>query len=163
MKNLFILIAVIFGTFSCTVPEEKEKEAIKSVIEEERDAFFARDVARQDQTWVQDTTSRKIFLLPDGIRDYHGWDAISAEQIENAESEMWDQMENVKAEFSGYEFNIYGNTALVICNTTWTGKLRGNDIDNTQKRILHFIKENGKWKFDLMAVYRMPDENLDAE
>ncbi len=162
MKRLFILFgALLLGFFACntTVNLEKEKEAIKAVIEEEKDGFFARDAARMDETWVRDSSARKISFSSGGMKYYNGWKEVNEEHMAGTESEMWDQVENLNAEFSDFEFNIYGNTALVFCNTTWTGMLDGEEMHGMQKRILHFVKVNGKWKYDLMAMASISDAN----
>jgi hypothetical protein len=37
----------------------------------------------------------------------------------------------------------------------------GEEINGEQKRILHMVKDEGGWKFDLMAMYRLPMEKED--
>jgi hypothetical protein len=162
MKRSFILLCpLLIGICSCTAPVnvDKEKEAIKAVIQEEKDGYFARDTARLAETWVQDSSARKIYFSADGMVYLDGWNKVNEDHKANLESEMWDNAGDLKAEFSDFEFNIYGKTALVFCNTTWTGMLYGKELNAVQKRILHFVKVNGKWKYDLMAIYRIPEGN----
>ena len=162
MKKLIILYGLLLlGAYSCNsiLDEDKEKEAIKAVIEEDKDAYFARDAARQGEIWMQDDNSRKIYYSPDGMTLIPGWSGVDAEQKENAESEMWDNVKDLEGQFSDYEFNFYNNTAMVFCKTTWTGLYYGEELAIEQHRILHFVKANGKWKYDLMAMYRIPDGN----
>ena len=66
MKKLlftFIAFSLMTGA-SCQKKAdiEKEKEAIKAVIEEETDAFVDQDIERVEATWKQDSKSRKIFF-----------------------------------------------------------------------------------------------------
>jgi len=162
MKRLFILFStLLMGFFACntTVNVEKEKEAIKAVIEEEKDGYFARDVARMGETWVHDSSARKVYFSADGIMYLNGWNEVDEDHKTGAESEIWNNAENVKAEFSDFEFNIHGKTALVFHKTTWTGLLYGEELNVVQKRILHFVQVNGTWKYDLMAMYNIPEGN----
>ena len=163
MKSLIILFCpLLLGVCSCSniLNEEKEKEAIKAVIEEEKDAFFARDVARLGETWIQDSTALKLYFSVNGLSYLPGWSEVETDHKNGAESEMWDNVKDLKAEFSDYEFNFYKNTALVFCNTSWSGLYYGEELNLVQKRILHFIKINGKWKYDLMAMYNVPSEDI---
>lgn len=162
MKKLIILFGLLLlGAYSCNtiLDEDKEKDAIKAVIEEDTDAYFARDAARQGEIWMQDDNSREINYSSYGMTLKTGWSEIDAEHKEHYESEMWDNVKDVEAQFSDYEFNFYNNTAMVFCKTTWTGLYLGEEFAFEQHRILHFVKANGKWKYDLMAMYRIPDGN----
>jgi hypothetical protein len=70
MKNRMLLLsAVIFiALSSCEekIDIEKEKEAIKAVFEQEKDGFFAQDVDAIAETWIQESSSVKIFMSAEG-------------------------------------------------------------------------------------------------
>jgi hypothetical protein len=138
---------------------EKEKEAIKAVMEEERSAFFDRDFSRYEATWIQEPTSRKYFMGESGITKLLGWSEVGESdkaQIEN--EELWENSKNLHAEYTNFEISVYENTALVFHDTQWSGIYRGEELDAVQVRIVHLVKLEGKWKIDLMAMYRIPDE-----
>ena len=153
MKNylMFIFAAFIILTYSCKekVDIGKEKEAIKAVIEQEKDGYFEKDINKIESTWVQDATARKIYLIPDEYSYFNGWSEVNLHDRENLNSQASDSL---NLTFDDFEFNIYRNTALVFCNTKWSGIYEGNEFEGVQHRILHFIKVNGQWKYDLMAM-----------
>ena len=156
--TLFALILLAGTSCQEKIDIEKEKEAIKAVIEEEKNAYFDRDITRIGATWVQDPTSRKMFLTQEGLIYLNGWSEVNQHDKESVESDEWEGSEDIMAHFSDYEINIYNNTALVFCNTKWTGKYKEEEISGEQKRILHFVKVDGVWKYDLMAMYSIPAE-----
>jgi ketosteroid isomerase-like protein len=162
-KPTALIILLLLCVFSCTptVNVDKEKEAIKATIEEEKKAYFARDAAGMGETWVQDSTSRKIWFSANGLTEVDGWEMVNADNKKGTQSEMWDNVKDLKVDFSDYEFNIYGKTALVFCTTSWNGLYNGKPLTVKQKRILHFLKANGKWKYNLMTIYRIPDGNAE--
>jgi hypothetical protein len=89
MKKLFILSAMLLlGAYSCSTQlnTDKEKEAIKAVIEEEKDAYFARDWARMGESWVQDSNSRKFAFYPTGLTYLSNWSEVDADHKRSAES-----------------------------------------------------------------------------
>jgi hypothetical protein len=160
MKKLSILsIPIFLVAYSCSpsLDAEKEMEAIKALVQHEKEAYFERDAEKSGKPWIHDEHSRKIFFSPDGVNYLNGWEAVDLDYQESASAEMWDQVENLDVEFSDYEFNFYDNTAMVFCTSTWTGKYRGEEVNLVQNRILHLVRINGNWKFDLMAIYRVPE------
>ena len=128
---------------------EKEKEAIKAVVEQEKDGFFEKDINKIESTWVHDLTARKIYMFPDEYHYFNGWSEINLHDKENIESQ---DIESLNLIFSDFEFNLYGKNALVFCNANWSGIYMGREFEEVQHRILHFIKVNGEWKYDLMAM-----------
>lgn len=154
----FLFAAFLFNACQPAVDIEKEKEAIIAVIDTEKNAYFERDISKIEAIWMQDSTSRKMYMTPEGLYYFNGWSEVYNHDKENAESDMWNDMEDISVDFSNYEINIYNNTAVVLCNSRWTGKYKGEPIDMDQKRILHLVKVDGSWKFDLMAMYRIPEK-----
>jgi len=167
-KYLITLIALSFlAGASCQqkIDNEKEKEAIKAVIEEERAAFFDRDFSRVEATWILESTSRKYYMGESGINKIIGWSEVGKadkEYIEN--DEVWENSKNLNTEYTNFEISVYENTALVFHDSPWSGKYMGEEINMVQARILHLVKVEGKWKIDLMAMYDIPDkEEADDE
>jgi len=161
---IFLSALLILGAYSCTpiLDTDRDKEAIKAIIEEEKNAYFARDAARMGETWMHDDNSHKLYISQSELEFLSGWNEVDGDHNKSAESEMWDNVKNLEVQFSDYDFNFYDNAALVFCNTTWTGLYYGEVLNVVQKRILHFVKTNGKWKFDLTAIYRIPDEDIEG-
>ena len=166
-KYLWILIVPVFlAGSSCqqALDVEEEKEALIAVNEEERDAFFARDLARLEAIWHQESTSRRVFASANAVSVLDGWQNIYsnyAEDINN--TEMWDNTEDVFASFSNYDIQVYDKTALAYHDIHWTGKIGGEVNDFQQKRIVHFVKDDGAWKFDLIVQMTVPVEEVEVE
>ena len=160
-KYLFILIAFSLMTVvSCQnkIDNEKEKEAIIAVIEEERAAFFDLNIDRIEATWKQESTSRKIFMSAGGFSELNGWTEIYNNNKELTNEEFWKDRVDADGQYLNYDINVYGNTALVFHDAKFTGKYLGEEYYREQKRILHMVKVEGEWKLDLMAMYGIPEE-----
>lgn len=157
----YLLFPLLIEAISCNTSAnlDVEKDAIRAVIEKEKDGYLNRDVDRIRETWIQDSGSRKIFLSERGMTYLNGWEMVDNDHIRASESEMWDNVQDLGVEFSDYEFNIQGSTALVIFNSTWSGICYGRELDYVQERILHLVKVDGQWKLDLMTIFTIPDEN----
>ena len=165
MKNLLCLLftlGLIAGN-SCnsTLDPEKETKAVKAVIEEERAAFFDRDFSRIEAIWIQESTSRKYYMNQIGMTNLTGWAELGEDDkgaIEN--DDLWENYKNPGVEYSNMNILIYENTALVFHDAQWSGNYMGEDMKMRQARTLHLVKVNGKWKFDLMSMYNLPEENI---
>jgi len=158
----FSLIASASGQDKAKI--EKEKKAIKAVIEEERAAFFDRDFSRVEAIWIQESTSRKFYMSQNGITKFIGWSEVGKGDKEFIEDDdRWADYENPNAEYSNFDITVYGKTALVFHDTQWSGKYLGEELNGVQTRILHLVKFEGEWKIDLMAMYRIPKEKEKPE
>ena len=56
---------------------ERDKEAIRAVLEKEKQGYFARDFETIASTWVQTPSSVKLFMSAQGETDFLGWAKIS--------------------------------------------------------------------------------------
>ena len=157
-KYLWIFVVpVLFASHSCqeTIDIEKEKVAVIAVNEEERDAYLDRDLSRLEATWIQEPSSRRVFTSS----RLDGWKQIRTNYEEDINNtERWESMEDVAASFSNYDVTMYDNTALLYHDIHWTGKRGGEIIDVKQNRIVHFVKEGGAWKIDLIVQLSVPVE-----
>ena len=164
-KIIFSILALLLiaGGGSCQekIDIETEKEAIKAVIEEELAAYVDRDFSRVEATWVHESTSRDYFMTSTGIFKRIGWSVIAKADKEHIEDEdYWDDRENYNGEHSNFDIVVHGNTALAFHNTKFSGKYLGEEFINEQERIVHMVKVEGEWKFDLLAMYQIPTEEI---
>ena len=158
MKKLLIaLVAFSLLAGVCCQDEsgiEKDKKAIKAVIEAERAAYYEQDLSRLDDSWIQEPSSRKLFLSPHGITELEGWSKIHQNNVEATEI-IWNApME--PARYSNYTINVYGNTALVLLDSNHNIKTQEEESTLKMRRILHMLKIEGQWKIDFMAMYFLP-------
>ena len=133
---------------------EKEKKAIIAVIEAEKSAYYNQDLSGLDESWIQESSSRKLFLTSHGITELTGWKEIHQNNIEAIERDWNEHLETVQ--YSNYSIEVYGTTALVYHDSEHkiTDHEEGSILN--MKRILHLVKIDDEWKIDLMAMYFMP-------
>ena len=156
-KSLLVLISCCLLAVVCCQDErgiEKEKKAIIAVIEAEKAAYYTQDLAGLDNSWVQESSSRKLFLTTHGITELTGWDEIHQNNIEAIGRDWNEHIETVQ--YSDYSINIYGNTALVLHDSEHEITDHGNESVLHMRRIIHLVKVDEEWKIDLMAMYFMP-------
>ena len=159
MKRLiFALFAFSLLAVVCCQDEsgiEKDKKAIIRVIEGERMAYYSQNLAGLDNSWIQDASSRKLFMTPNGITEFDGWDNIHENHIVETEREMSDFAET--AEYSNYNISVYGTTALVVHDSEHRFAIRDEVNSVKMRRIVHLVKVEEDWKIDLLAMYLHPD------
>lgn len=163
-KLLLALFAFSLLAVVCCQDEsgfEKEKKAIIAVIEAEKTAYYTQDLSGLDGSWIQESSSQKLFLTSHGITEITGWNEIHQNNIEAVERDWKEHVETVQ--YSSYSINLYGNTALVLHDSEH--KITDHDVESTlnMRRILHMVKIDDEWKIDFMAMYFMPHIPLGEE
>ena len=157
-KNLLTLFALIFlaGT-SCqeTIDIEKENEAIKAVIEEQTNAYIARDYDRTAATHVQDETFIRLQAGKDGYSFIIGWEERSSslkEALKNNPDTLPGKFEN-----TNYKIKVYPESAWAVYNENWydsEGESLGMAIE---ARFLE--KVNGEWKIVYLSLVNTASYN----
>ena len=140
---------------------EKEKKSIITVIEAEKTAYYKQDLAGLNESWIQEPSSRKIFLTTHGITELIGWNEIHQNNIEAIERDWNEHVET--ARYSNYSINVYGNTAVVFHDSEHQITNQEEESILNMKRILHLVKIDDEWKIDLIAMYFMPHIPLGQE
>ena len=158
--NLSILFVI--ALFTCPslkgqTDNAKEEAAIKAVFEADKTAYFNQDYIEMGENWVKEPSTMKYYLTPKGSTKIIGWENVDASQKKETEDNSWDRNQ-VKATFSNYRINIMDNSAWVFCETDWEGMFKGEKINLKQERIVVMKKVDGKWKFSLMGIFRLPNE-----
>jgi hypothetical protein len=153
---LFSLLIIVSSSCQKQVDILAEQEAIKAVMEEEKQAFYNRDLEALAATWIQEPSSIKLYLTKEGQTQLIGWDKIYADDKRYLETDTMDR-KKIDISFSDFQFNIYENNAWVMFKAIW--KIPQNSTTNIfeQTRISAFEKTDGKWKYTLMAIYNVPD------
>lgn len=160
MKNLTLLFTaiVLASLASCEekIDVENEKDAIKAVFEQEKAGFFNGDVEAMAETWIHEPSSVKIYMLHNGQRKFEGWDAIKKHDEENVADTTWDRKQFIVT-FRDFKIELLDDDAAwVMCETHWDGNENNEPIKLIQTRINVLKKDQGKWKFALMAIYNQP-------
>ena len=146
-KLLSLLALIVIAGTGCEekIDIEKEKQAIKDVIEKEEVAFLARDMDQQFKCFVHDESM--TVARWDGIAE--GWDFIS-----NAYKEIFEnhpEPSTLKAENINYTIKVYENTAWAVYDLDYINKDDSLIIGNRQIRFLE--KKDNEWKIVLLAHF----------
>jgi hypothetical protein len=154
----FVIVFVLF--FSSCQPKvdiEKEKDAIKAVLELEKKGYFDKDFGTIASTWAQKPFSVKLFMSAEGETDWFGWAKISEGDKEGLSKDYSDYKDR-RVEYSDFQFNIYGSNAWAIFKARWNWTFKDEQQKLEQTRIMAFEKIKGEWKITLMAIYNIPTE-----
>jgi hypothetical protein len=163
-KFLLALFAFSLLAVVCCQDEsgiEKEKKAIIAVIEAEKIAYYTQDLSGLDESWVQEFSSRKLFLTTHGITELTGWSEIHQNNTE-AIGRDWNEHHET-AQYSNYSINVYGNTALVLHDSEHKITDLEKESVLNMRRIIHLVKIDEEWKIDLLAMYFMPHNHMGEE
>ena len=143
----FVSIVFLAGV-SCTsrIDLKKEKEAIIAVIEEETDAFYARDFDRMSAAHVQDETEIRIDVGRYGHTISRGWGDASLKDffLENPEpSTNYEKKTN-------YQIKVHpGSAWAVYDNDAYSSE--GQLLDKSV-HIQFLEKVDGRWKIANMTI-----------
>ena len=155
-------LALLFSSCQRKVDVVKEKEAIRAVIDAEKQGYFDKDLGKMASTWVQGPSSVKIFMFQKGETDLFGWDKISESSREEI-AKIDSNYKNIHLEFSDFQFNIYESSAWAVFKAKWNWTYKEEQKNVEQTRIMAFEKVEGKWKTTLMAIYNVPAEKEEAQ
>ena len=166
-KNLLALFTLILlvGT-SCQekIDIEKEKEAIKAVIEEQTNAFTDRDLDRIAATHVNDETFIRLAANKDGYYYVIGWEdrRLQYEEIfkNNPDTLLY------KFVNTNYKIKVYSESAWAVYDETWYDSEGESLSMNLDVRFLEKI--NGEWKIAYLGVvnttsYEEDDTEVEGE
>ena len=153
-----LIISLIAGGSSCQkkIDIEKEKEAIKAVIEEETNAFMDNDYDRFAATYVQDKTfirlnARKAdydFIVGWGYNYIVGWEGIATsfkDGFQGNPDTLLYRFEN-----SNYKIKVYPESAWAVYDENWYDRQGALVELNIDVRFLE--KVNGEWKIVYLST-----------
>lgn len=164
MKSSTALIVIIL-TFSGSMvllsgcgQGPADENAIKQVILEETQRFFARDYAGWSQTLVPDADVLQVWNNDDGTyAQAQGWDTISS----NVRSFIEENPEPDKTtlRFEDFRYRFYGDAAFV----TYL-KYMGDAEDPTPVREIRVVeKHDGSWKIVCVAAFVDYTESVESD
>lgn len=131
---------LLFGSSCQNV--EKEKEAIKAVIEESTNAYKARDFDRMAAVWIQDESIVRLNSGKYGYSYSEGWDKIG-EAYKKLFKEHPDAITN-KYDKTNYKIEIYKKSAWVVHDELIYDS--ENEYQSKQFGVHLLVKMRGKWK-----------------
>ena len=153
MKTLTLLLfsSLLFFGISCTdtVDIEKEKAAIIAVIEEETDAFYARDAERLNAVYPADGNATHLNAAKGGYGYTTEWDggAQFKEFFENNP----DPVENTEVK-KNYRIRVYQGAAWASYDNESYDE--NGVLTSASKHDQFLEKQDGKWKIVYMSILR---------
>ena len=159
-KLIYSILALLLiaGSSSCQrkIDIEKEKEAIKAVIEEETNSFIENDYDRFAATYVQDKTFIRLnaskdeynYIVGWGYNYIVGWEEIGLVFREDSEGNPDTLL--YRFENSNYKIKVYPESAWAVYDENWydrDGVLVEFNID-----VRFLEKINGEWKIVYLST-----------
>ncbi len=126
---------------------EKEKAAIKSIIERETTAYFQTDYKTWMDCWVHAPYSYWSFADTTGVYNFEGWKAI---EIGFTDYFVTSRPSKAKIERKWGEIRVYGNGAYARFIQLTTNE--GVTVAEDELRILK--KHDNQWKIVLVGVMK---------
>ncbi len=141
---LTLLALILLAGTSCqeNIDIEKEKEAIKAVIEEETNAYFDRDFDRFAATYVQNETNIRLDAGKGGYFHIVGWEEMDSIFKEGFEKYP-DPIKHYQVK-TNYKIKVYKESAFAV----FDNELHNSEGELTKTNIhVEFLeKVNGEWK-----------------
>jgi len=152
MKKNFIALFtfIFFAGISCQekIDIEKEKEAVKAVIENETNSHYARDFDQQMKSLLQDESLAGMGANKSGYSYVEGWENISSRYKKNHENSPDPSKD--KFEFKNYKIKVHKESALAVYDQLRYDSEGELLISTLQVRFLEKVK--GEWKISFMSL-----------
>ncbi len=167
-SSVFVLV-LLFSACQPQVDIEKEKEAIKAVINGETEAYLARDYDLFASYYVQDESNIRLFVSKDTFEITEGWEKLSGNFKESIEDdELWGEYADLKCEKSDFKIKVYSDCAWACNEEKITGVYQGEPFESDRFQIRILEKVEGEWKivnltFVEKTSYEEAEENIEEE
>lgn len=149
----FILIALVLSVPSCkpSFDPEVEKEAIIRVINQETEAYLARDFEAMYDTHVHDSLNMRLTAGADSYVFIEGWEDVSKHMAGDQTEDDLGSYLHINVEKSNYRMKVYPNSAFVVCDQIWSSTYDDDvtEIHSIQVRFLEKIE--GEWKISFVS------------
>jgi len=166
--SILALLLIACGS-SCqkTIDIEKEKEAIKAVIEEETNAFMDNDYDRFSATYVQDKTFIRLnaskadydYIVGWGYNYIVGWKGLGIVFSEGFKGNPDTLLYKFKN--SNYKIKVYPESAWAVYDENWYDR-EGVLVElNIDVRFLEKI--NGEWKIVYLSTVNTTSYDEEVE
>jgi len=130
---------------------------VLNAIEEEKNAYLARDDHRMADIWIQQPTSMKIYVYEGKQTRIEGFDAIRRHDQENLQKERAGT-NRLQFSFSDSRVTLQGDSAWVVLTARFDGVANGSPVAGTQSRVYILRQEYGRWKIALLEIAVLSNE-----
>ena len=152
---LLILSIALLGITACqqeqAVDYEKERKAIIAVINQETDAYLARDYDAVYNTHVQDSLNMRLTAGADNYVFLEGWEEVGRHMLGDETEDDLSPDLHIKVDKTNYRMKIYPNSAFVVCDQKWTSEY-GEDVTEINSIQVRFMEKiEGEWKISFVS------------
>jgi len=156
-----VLIYIALVSNSCTerINIKKENEAIKSVIENQTKAYFARDFEKHSKAFLHDESIVILVSSKIGYGYVNGWNKLSENDKKYfAEDSIpsTDSFQNIN-----YKIKLYQNSAWVVYNEMVYNS-KGVYLRNVIN-VRFLEKVNGEWKIVYLSDVNATSYEVDTK
>ena len=169
MKKLLYPTSMIMGAFivliSCQpkVDVEKEKVAVKDVIQNEVDAYLAKDFEKLYSLYIQDDLNTRLQETCSKEHPiYSGWNNVRT-FLEDMAKHDNPENKNVKCLKDGFIIKIRDNCAWVINKDNWTWENNGVPGSIVGIQTTFMEKIGGNWKIAMMSCFYRDQSNSELK
>ncbi len=148
---LAVLLVVAFSGCEQPIDMEKEKAAIIKVINEETDAYLARDFEAMSATHLQDSTNIRLTAGADNYVFAEGWEDVSKHiSGDQTEDDLGSDL-HITVEKLNYRMKLCPGSAFVICDQKWISTY-GEDVTEINSIQVRFLEKiEGEWKISFVS------------
>lgn len=153
-KSTSLILAMVIPFllfFSCNPKTdiEKEKVAIKALINSETQAGLQQDTAKISQFYIRDDFQTRLSATCDTFFLFRGWNEISTFLIDYDMSGLTD----IKFSKDFYQIKVIGDAAWAIYKDTWTFNQNGIAATMNILLMMSLEKKNNEWKISGLSEY----------
>jgi hypothetical protein len=161
MKKIlsFMLTAVVLSylLIGCKpkVDIEKEKEAIKAVVDGETQAFASKNSTAFKDLYIQDESQTRASLSGSDLSVTEGWSKMKnfADSIPLLD---WSQMQDYKFKHDFLAIKVIDNVAWVIFTNSTSAANKGVQYQQKELQEMVLEKNDGKWKISCFVSANIP-------
>jgi len=145
-----IVVVILFAGISCQekIDIEKEKEAIKTVISDESQAYMQQDTAKLFSYYIKDDNQIRLATSCDTIQLYRGWGEIST-LLMNADFTGYSDIKNSK---DFIHIKVIGNVAWAMYKDIWTGNYYETPTTSILYCTMILEKVDNEWKISGFSI-----------
>jgi ketosteroid isomerase-like protein len=140
---------IFFSSCKAKIDSEKEKEAIKTLISNETQAFIQKDTAKLFSYYVKDDNQTRFTMHCDTFQLYRGWGEISA-LLKNPD---FTNVTNIKATKDFIQVKIIGDAAWAIYKDNWSYDNKGTHISGALLCTMVLEKKTDGWKISAFSFF----------
>jgi SnoaL-like domain len=161
MRKIYMLIFIVpvagFFLLACkpTADIEKDKEAIKAVIEAETHAFYDKNSAAFKDLYVQDESQTRVMLAGSELSITSGWSKFKL-MADSIPLNDWSELKNFTFRHEYVAIKVLGNVAWAILKYQSNYYYKGVATRDRDLQTIVLEKTDGKWKISCFVISTIP-------